>query len=256
MNYSIQVLQVGRQQLRGPIVFYLDRFDAWEPFVDTIIVVRGGGKTIVINSGLPPLSVLEPFWPSWPGERPWEMTATEEPATALASIGVDPAAVDFLILTPLVYYATGHIDLFSKAQICILKRGWADFHAPANSFYESIRSLLIPPKMLASMVTNCFPRLRLLEDEDEILPGIRTFFAGVHHRSSMAVSIDTVKGKAVFSDCFFKFRNIEENIPIGALENLDEVEITYSRIRREANLLIPMFDPELFVRYPGGLIAE
>lgn len=256
MKYSIQVFQVGHQKIRGPIVFYLDRFDEWEPFIDTIVVVRGGGKTVVINSGLPDLSVLEPFWPSWPGERPWEVSESEQPAAALASVGVDPATVDFLILTPLVYYATGHIDLFSKAQICILKRGWADFHAPSNAFYESIRSLLIPPKTLASMVTDTYSRLRLLEDEDEVLPGIRTFFAGVHHRSSMAVTIDTAKGRAIFSDCFFKFRNIEENIPIGALENLDEVQVSYSKIRREADLLIPMFDPEVFVRYPGGRVVE
>ena len=170
-------------------------------------------------------------------------------------MGVDPANVDYLIVTPLQYYATSNVDLFTHAKICILKRGWADFHVPTHGFYDSMCSLIIPYDILARLVTDDWSRLRLLEDEDEILPGIRTVFAGVHHRSSVAVCIDTEKGMAVFSDCFFKFRNIEENIPIGAVENIEEGYHTYQKIRRMAKLLIPMFDPELFNRYPGGIIA-
>src|ERR1043165_3617319 len=109
MTFSIQVVCVGRQQLRGPIIFYLERFDSWEPFIDSMIIIRGGGKTVVINAGLPrDLSVLDSFWPNWPGERPWEVGPSESPVTALRNAGVDPATVDHLILTPLVYYATGN----------------------------------------------------------------------------------------------------------------------------------------------------
>ncbi|MGA7765302.1 MAG: hypothetical protein WCA27_03660 [Candidatus Sulfotelmatobacter sp.] len=256
MTYSVQVIRVGRQELRPPIVYYLEKYDGWESFVDTIVVVRGGGNTVVINSGLPrDLSVLEPYWPTWPMERKWEVSEEEKPTNALRRVGVDPNSVDYLIVTPLQYYATSNIDLFTRAKICLLKRGWADLHIPSHGYYESIRQLTIPYDILARLVTDDWPRLRLLEDEDEILPGIRTFFAGAHHRSSVAVCIDTPKGTVVFSDCFFKFRNIEENIPIGAVENIDEAYHSYQRIRREATLVVPMFDPEIFQRFPGGIVA-
>lgn len=256
MSFSIQVLRVGRQNLRPPIIYYLERYDGWEPFIVTIVVVRGQGKTIVINSGLPrDLSVLDPYWPSWPMEQKWEVSDAEKPANALRSVGVDPAEVDYLIISPLQYYATSNIDIFSRARICLLKRGWADFHVPTHGYYDSMRQLIIPYDILSKLVTDDWQRLQLLEDEDEILPGLRTFFAGVHHRSSLGVQIETAKGTAIFSDCFFKFRNIEENIPIGAVENIDECYHTYMRIRREGKLLIPMFDPELFNRYPGGVVA-
>jgi hypothetical protein len=66
------------------------------------------------------------------------------------------------------------------------------------------------------------------------------------------VSIATRGGKAIFSDSFFKFRNIEENIPVGYIESLDEATINYARIRREADFLLPAFDPELLSRYANG----
>jgi len=118
-----------------------------------------------------------------------------------------------------------------------------------------MRPLCIPDHTLRHLVTDAWPRVRLLEDEDTILPGIRTFFAGVHHRSSMAVAIETAKGTAIYSDCCFKFRNVEENIPIGYVENIEEAYLSYARIRREAKLLIPAFDPGVFERYPAGRVA-
>jgi hypothetical protein len=256
MAYSIEVIQLARQEVLGACIYYMEGFDRWEPFIFHTIVVRGGGKTLVINSGLVrDLSTLNPFWPSWPGERKIVMESEGRMPDALLKIGVDPAEVDYLVIAPLVYYATGNIDLFTKAEICILERGWIDFHAPKHRYLDPFRYVAIPKEVLAHLVTDAWPRVRLLKDEDEILPGIRTFFAGVHHRSSLAVAIDTAKGTVIYSDSFFKFRNIEENIPVGYVENLEEAFLTYERIRREAKILIPGFDPDIFKRYPGGHVA-
>lgn len=256
MPYSVQVLQVGRQELLGACVYYMERFDTWERFIFTMVVIRGEGKTIVINSGLPKdMSTLDPYWSIWPGEKKIEVSEAERPANALKAAGVDPVKVDVLIISPFIYYATNNIDLFPNAQICFLKRGWIDFHAPPHRYSDSARVLCIPDDILKHLVTDYWPRVRLLEDEDEILPGIRTFFGGVHHRSSLCVRIETKKGPVIFSDSFFKFRNVEENIPVGYVENLEEAYTTYERVRREGKLLIPAFDPEIFERYPGGIVA-
>jgi hypothetical protein len=256
MAYTIQVVQLARQELLGACIYYMERFDRWEPFIFHLIVVRGEGKTVVINSGLiPDLSVLDPFWPVWPGDRKIVLEKDGRLPDALLKVGVSPADVDFLLISPFQYYSTGNIDLFRKAQICLLERGWIDFHAPKHRYLDPFRDIIIPRNILAHLVTDAWPRVRLLKDEDEIIPGIRTFFAGVHHRSSMAVSIETAKGTVIYSDSFFKFRNVEENIPVGYVENLEEAYSTYARIRREGKLLIPGFDPEIFVRYPGGLVA-
>ena len=256
MSYSVQVLQVGRQELLGACIYYMERFDVWERFIFTMVVVRGNEKTIVINSGLPKdLSVLDPYWPIWPGERKIEVNDAEKPLNALAKVGVDPAEVDVLIISPLVYYATANIDLFPNAEICLLRRGWADFHSPTHRSLDPMRSMAIPDDILKHLVTDAWPRVRLLEDRDTVLPGIDVFFAGVHHRSSMAITIETPKGPIIYSDSFFKFRNIEENVPVGYVENLEEAFITYDRVRKMKGLIVPAFDPEIFERYPNGIVG-
>jgi hypothetical protein len=256
MTYSIQVIKIARQELLGACIYYMQRFDQWEPFIFHIIVVRGQGKTIVINSGLMKnLSILDPLWPLWPGERKLIPEPGGDVHEALAKVEVHPEEVDYLLISPLQFYSTGNIDLFSKAQICLLERGWIDFHAPKHRYGDQFRDVVIPRDILCHLITEAWPRVRLLKDEDEIVPGVRTFFSGVHHRSSMAVAIETGKGTAIYSDSFFKFRNIEENVPVGYVENLEEAYSIYDRIRREAKLLIPGFDPEIFERYPGGIVA-
>lgn len=255
MKYSVQVIQTGHMELLGACIYHMVRFDRWEPFIFTMALVQGEGKTLLINSGLDDdLSFLDPHWKDWPGERNLVVSSEEKPLAALARYGVALEQVDYLVVTPLVYYATGNIDLFPKAQICLLKRGWIDFCAPKYRWADSMRHTLISDRVLAHLVTKAWPRVRLLEDEDEIIPGVRVWFAGAHHHSTMAVKIATARGSVIYSDCCFKYGNVEENIPVGYLENIDEAFDSYERIRKEADILLPAFDPEIFARFPGGRI--
>jgi hypothetical protein len=97
--------------------------------------------------------------------------------------------------------------------------------------------------------------VRLLADEEEIEPGLSVFWAGVHHRSSLAVSIDTNRGRVIISDCFFKYGNIESGRYLGVMENMMEADATWARIRKEADLFASIYDPEVFTRHPGGVLA-
>ena len=59
----------------------------------------------------------------------------------------------------------------------------------------------------------------------------------------MAYAIETARGTVITSDCFFKYRNIVEMIPLGIMESLEECMHAYSRIKREADILLPLYDP-------------
>ncbi|HWC76965.1 MAG TPA: hypothetical protein VG778_05855, partial [Blastocatellia bacterium] len=98
-------------------------------------------------------------------------------------------------------------------------------------------------------------KVRLLEDEDEIAPGLKAFWTGVHHRSSMCYVAETAKGSVAVSDCVFKYKNIEEMEPLGIQESLEEFHIACSRIKREAEIFIPLYEPEVLKRHPGGKVA-
>jgi hypothetical protein len=79
--------------------------------------------------------------------------------------------------------------------------------------------------------------------ERKVLPGLDAFWTGVHHRSSMAYAIETQRGKVIASDCFFKYPNIEKMILLGIMESPEECMHAYSRIKKEADIVLPLYDP-------------
>ena len=245
MTYDIQVLKMGQCEVPGPEVYWMSAWDTWETLHFWMVVIRGGGKTLIVNTGPPPdLTALNDAWKKAIDARSQMVRQeTERPETALAQLGINPSDVDYVLITPLQAYATGNIPLFTNATIGISRRGWIeDFHAPKYAMHIP-RKLRIPDHSLQYLEIEAPEKLRLLEDEEEVVPGIRAFWTGCHHRSSMAYSINTASGFVVVSDCFFKYRNIEEKIPLGIMESLEECMRAYARIRAEGNWLLPLYDP-------------
>ena len=58
-----------------------------------------------------------------------------------------------------------------------------------------------------------------------------------------------VPGPAV--DSFFKYKRRY----LGVMESMIEADATWSLIRKEANIIASIYDPEVFVRYPRGRLA-
>ena len=84
---------------------------------------------------------------------------------------------------------------------------------------------------------------------------LRTWHSGVHHRSSLVVEVDTAGGVVAISDSFFVYENIEGGIPLGLNESFEEMLATNARVLRTASHIVPLYDPAVFERYPGGVIA-
>ena len=97
--------------------------------------------------------------------------------------------------------------------------------------------------------------MNMLKNEQSILPGIDVFWVGTHHHSSIAVKVQTKEGVVKFSDCMFRYEHITENRLLGINENMYEALEAYERIRNEADILVPMYDPRVLVDYPGGCIG-
>jgi hypothetical protein len=97
--------------------------------------------------------------------------------------------------------------------------------------------------------------LFLMDDVHELLPGLTCRWVGVHHRSSMLVEVQTPRGLAMMSDCAFHFANVEENRPLGIAESIIEAHAAYADIRRRADIFLPLYEPQIHDRYPGGKIS-
>jgi hypothetical protein len=256
MTYSVRAVKVGAVEVPGPEVFWMSAWDEWVELSFNVVVVQGGGKTVLVNTGAPDdLTPITDLWTAGLGPRATFRRAGDETIGAqLATLGIAPGDVTHVVVTPFQLYSTGGIPLFENAQICLSRKGWTHFHTTHRHPHDN-RWTSFSKEVLVHLVTDAWERVRLLGDEDEVVPGVRTWWAGTHHRASLAVEIDSKAGVVVASDAFFVYENVEDDRPLGIGENMYEGLVAYRRARDVADHLVPLYDPRVFERYPGGVIA-
>jgi hypothetical protein len=260
MEYAVRSISVGTFEEPGPAVFWMQRFDEWVSLRLQLVLVQGGGRTVLVNTALPDdLSGLHAEFPDalmWqpPGRRGATIRAAGElQVPALAAAGVAPAEVTDIILTPIVRYTTATLEQFPNARIHLSKRGWIHYHTTHRHPHDHRGAF--SREHLVLLVTDWWERVSLLEDEHEVAPGLRTWHSGVHHRSSLVVEVDTRVGTVAISDSFFVYENVEQGVPLGLNESFEEMFATNARVLRTARHIVPLYDHRVFERYPGGVIA-
>ena len=262
MEYQIDILKVGQfPETPGAEIFWMSNFgdDKWEKLNIYALLIRGGGHTVLINTGAPLdyLDWLNKLWGAGTNYRHQLVVDDDDQIESrLSAVGVKQEDVEHIIITPLQPYAIGGIDKFPNAQIHVNRYGWAELfaprykHHPHDNFYACV-----PKRIISYIFLEAWDKMDFMKNEQQILPGIQVFWTGVHHRSSVAVGINTKEGKAIFSDCFFRYEHITEHRLLGICENMYEALEAYERIRKEADILLPMYDPRVLENYPGGKIG-
>jgi hypothetical protein len=257
VTFSIRLFKVGQCELPGPAVFRVSPPDAWHLLYFYMAVVQGHGKTVVLNPGLPDdLSEINSVWTAIAGER-CRVRRTEDERTEaiLASLGIAPAMVDHVLVTPFKTYALGDLTLFPKATVCLSQRGWTEQYLARRYPLTEPEPLAIPDDTFERLQRGVPNPVKLLRDEDEIVPGIRAFWVGARDRSSMAFVINTARGAVALSDCCFKYENIEQPHPTGIADSLEECLTAYTRMRSEGSIVVPLYDPAVLDRFPDGRIG-
>jgi hypothetical protein len=255
-EYRVTLLPMGFGDVPGPEVFWMSRWDEWLTLRFQAVLIQGEGVTALVNTG--PAADIGPMNAKWAqvlGER---AALRREPGEfivdQLAAHGISPDDVTHVLLTPLQLYTVGNVPAFRSAQICLLERGWIHYHTTHRHPHDD-RATSIPDDILVHLVTEAWPRVRLLSDEDSLAPGLRTWASGGHHRASMVVEADTARGTVAVSDTFFTLENVERDHPIGITENMYECLAAHDRVRRTAQVVIPLYDPGNFDRFPDGRVS-
>ncbi|MGH3097065.1 MAG: hypothetical protein ACRDMV_13845 [Streptosporangiales bacterium] len=255
-GYQVRLLPVGRSEIPGPELFWMSGWQEWYPLTFQVALIQGPGVVALVNTGpADDLDLLNERWSQVLGERAlMRRDEGERPLDHLDRLGIAPSQVTHVILTPLQLYTVGNVLAFDEAQICIAERGWVHFHT-THAHPHDDRATSIPDDILVRLVTDAWPRVRLLADEDELAPGLRTWWCGTHHRASIVVEADTPAGTVAVSDAYFYLDNIEQDHPMGITENLYEAMATYRRVREQGLVPVPLYDPGNSGRFPGGKVA-
>lgn len=258
MEYSLRMFPVGEAAAPGPLLFFLSHWDEWITAPHSMWLAQGEGHTILINTGLPQdPEDLEILNTACRGVHPKNFFASDKirpPQDLLAEIGVKPGDVDQVLLISMASYATGNVELFPHADIHMSRKGWADFVAPERPPTFD-REVIFTDATMTYLYTKAWNRIHLVDNEEEVLPGIKMFWVGCHHHGSMAVSIPTAKGRVVISDAIFRYENFEKGTPIGCAQSIFEFKDGLDRVREEADIVIPMHDYESYRKHPEGIIA-
>jgi glyoxylase-like metal-dependent hydrolase (beta-lactamase superfamily II) len=263
-SYQITLLKMGETRVPAAEVFWMERLTGWENLTFWAFLITDGQRRILLNTGFPQdISALYKHWTTWARAATGE--AGHEPVVkpdnwivqALAAHRIAPAQINDVLITPLTAYATGGLNQFPNARIWMSRRGWLDFHAPDPEVPQLPRPIVFPPAVLNYLIQDAASRIALLPDaETEFIPGIQAWFCGGHHRSSMVYLVPTSAGRVAMTDAIFTYRNFEQRIPLGLSESLEEHHKLYAKLARQADMVIPLYDPLVEKRHPTGRIGE
>lgn len=250
VRYTIRVWRTGELVLKGSYAIDGGDPERGFPYAMFVWTIEGDQRPILVDTGPKSIEEINRGVAGMCVE-PITQREGEDIHGILRRAGIDPLEVGHVFFTHMHYDHVSNVDLFPNARIVADRIGYD----------EALRRLEIgkcwvPGEVIFPMRDEWRERV-LLAEEQEVLPGIRTFHAGGHTPCSMCVSVETAVGRAVITgDVVSLYENIERDVPIGVYENREQVMAAMRRIRSEADIILPSHDPLVLQRFASGRIGE
>ena len=174
------------------------------------------------------------------------------PAAAVERAGIKAADVPVSLITHLHYdHWAGH-SLFPSAEFWIQREEvafWTGRYGSMPAFRGSANV-----NALAGLVTlNYANRIRIVDGDQDVLPGIRVHRVGGHTAGLQIVTVQTARGTVVLtSDASHFYRNVETRQPVQIITNLPEMLEAFETIHALAGaekLIVAGHDPEVAGRF-------
>ncbi len=258
MNYSIKMISTAEVEVPYPEVYWMESFQEWTKICFQIGIIKSEDKIILVNTGFPDdISEIAKGWKDYLGERAiLSRLDSTRTISILEKESIKPEDITHVIITPIQLYTTGNLHLFKNAKICFSRKGWIeDIIAPTYPHHVP-RQGCISDQHLDWLMNENNSNLVLMENIDEILPGIACKWIGVHHRSSILIEVNTSSGLVGISDCAFHYSNLDDSRPLGIAESVIEAHTAYKYIREKIKIFIPLYDPLVQQRHGDGMISK
>lgn len=216
--------------------------DAPMPMDYFVWLVRGGGRAIVVDTG---------FGQEAADRR--RRTLLRPPGEGLAALGVDPSAVEDVVVTHLHYDHAGNLGLFENARFHLQEEEMAYATGPAMA--QAPLGHAFDAEDVAGMVRRVYAgRVRFHAGDATLAPGVTLHRIGGHTRGLQVVRVTTARGPIVLASDAAHFRaNLERRNPFPIFVDLQAVLDGYDRLLELAPSLdhvIPGHDPLVLRRFP------
>jgi glyoxylase-like metal-dependent hydrolase (beta-lactamase superfamily II) len=219
-----------------------DIHDGPMPIDYFVWVVRGGGRTIVVDTG---------FDRGVAAQR--GRTIVRPAEDGLNRIGVEPGLVEDVVLTHLHYDHAGNHDLFPRARFHVQEREMA-FCTGRCMGHAELRQAFAAEDVKA-MVDRLFAdRVRFRATTDTLYPGLTLHHVGGHSDGLQVLRVRTARGWVVLaSDAAHCFAHIARDLAYPIVYHLGDLFEGYRTVRRLADTeshIIPGHDPQVLALYP------
>jgi glyoxylase-like metal-dependent hydrolase (beta-lactamase superfamily II) len=249
-TYEVLALRYGSHTERTARHNFIiaDPHDAPMPLDYFVWAIRGGGRTIVVDTG---------FSQTLAAQR--GRTVTASPDEVLRQAGIEAREVADVVVTHLHYDHAGNLGLFPKAR----------FHIQDAEMAFCTGRCICHPYFRAAMESDhVVDMVRLLYDgrlafhdgDEEIAPGISLHLIGGHAGGLQAVRVPTARGYVVLaSDATHFWANIRTGMPFPLVVDMVKMLEGYRKLEALADgpdHIIPGHDPLVRTRFPAHPASE
>ena len=171
----------------------------------------------------------------------------------LKKLNVDPAEIETVIISHLHLDHFSAVQLYPKATFYIQRKEIEYLTGPGIKFRQVSQHAPNMPEVVSLAYAN---RIRYLDGDEQIAPGIRVVLVGGHTPGSQMVVVNTGKGDAVIcGDAIDLYQNLEKGV-IGMYVDLMPALFALDKMRALASspeLIIPGHDPLVMEKFPSPI---
>ena len=239
--YDVYALKYGERDTPACQFFYREASHAPVTLHYYVWLILGGPHPILVDTGF-----LED------DARERGIRNYVSPAAMVERAGVKPGDVPLALITHLHYdHWAGH-SLFPGAEFWI-QRDEVAFWTGPFARYQAFRQSANVGALTNLVPLNYASRIRIVEGDRPVLPGIRVHRVGGHTAGLQIVTVETARGTVVLtSDASHFYRNVETGQPVQIITSLPEMLQAFETIRALAGaerLIVAGHDPAVADRF-------
>jgi glyoxylase-like metal-dependent hydrolase (beta-lactamase superfamily II) len=249
--YEIFVLKLGDIEVDGSTIFFQSAPGKKVLKSFYFFCLKSEEHTILLDTGISPEEMAVR-----------EMVPRRSRQELLGSIGVRPENIEAIILTHLHNDHFSGVELYPSAVFYVQRSEYRFWSEQIGRFRHLLYPSFARGRPVADIETlhklNRQNRVRFLDGEGDIFPGVRGIWCGAHTPGSQMILVQTHRGPVLccsdFIDCT---RNWKDQIPPGVLTSLPEWLNGFGKIEQmhlPLESIIPGHDPQLITS--STIIAE
>ena len=175
------------------------------------------------------------------------------PVDGLKLLGIDPAAVEDVIVTHMHYDHIGTDEPFRNARYHLQDREMA-YATGRHMRHDALRHSFEEADVVAMIRRLYAKRLVFHEGDATLAPGVTTHLIGGHTMGLQCVRVESARGPIVLaSDAAHLYANMERALPYPIVFNVADMMAGHQTLLRLAgsmDRIIPGHDPLVMARYP------